>query len=188
MERKARRQSHHGTMWNKPRRVLVDGCTSTVVHNLPQTSPITCTPEKTAYRYCCRTEHASSATTSRVAGFQGQRNRKFAWWVINSRLQSLGFSKHPPTCHSGRLHIYLVCGCTKCTFYSHGHAFLFRPRAFSRALGCGARTGPACALRRKLGPGRAPWRALWAFSVAASWLFSRDRFRRARANQAHGNT
>ena len=41
--------------------------------------------------------------------------------------------------------------------------------------------------RAWVGPGRALCRLLWAFEVAASWLFSRDRFRRARANQAHGN-
>ena len=34
----------------------------------------------------------------------------------------------------------------------------------------------ACTLGASWGPGRAPWRVLWASKVAASWLFSRGRF------------
>ena len=40
----------------------------------------------------------------------------------------------------------------------------FRPRVFSRAIGCGARGGPARTRRCKCGLGRPPWHVLWAFS------------------------
>ena len=36
-------------------------------------------------------------------------------------------------------------------FFGHLHAFLRRPWVFLRALGCGARRGPACTPRWKLG-------------------------------------
>ena len=38
-----------------------------------------------------------------------------------------------------------------CFLSRHLHAFLRRPCGFSRALGCGARGGPACTPRRKFG-------------------------------------
>ena len=51
------------------------------------------------------------------------------------------------------------------THFLHiGHLFMFRPRVFSRALGVGARRGPACTLGASLGAGQ----ALWAFKVARS--------------------
>ena len=53
-------------------------------------------------------------------------------------------------------------------FYAHRQPFFSRPRLFSRDLGCGARKGSACVPHASLGPGRAPWRALWAFKVARS--------------------
>ena len=37
-------------------------------------------------------------------------------------------------------------------FLAHGQAFLLRPRACPRVLGCGARRGAACTPRRKFGP------------------------------------
>ena len=39
----------------------------------------------------------------------------------------------------------------KCAFFCHRPAFLFRPRVFSHALGCGARRGAACTPRRECG-------------------------------------
>ena len=61
--------------------------------------------------------------------------------------------------------------CTAATFYFPTEGL------FSRALGCGTRRGQgACTLHASLTSGRAPWPALWAFKVATSWLFSRDRF------------
>ena len=44
--------------------------------------------------------------------------------------------------------------------------FLLRSRVFSRALCCGARRG--LHHRASVGPGRAPWRVLWACKVAKS--------------------
>ena len=55
-------------------------------------------------------------------------------------------SNHIPKGILVRVNTYLVCTCTSCTFFAHGHAFLFRPRVFSRALGCEARREPACTL------------------------------------------
>ena len=66
--------------------------------------------------------------------------------------------------------------CTTSAFFAHRQPLLFRPLVFSRAPGCGARRGAARTLGASLGPVRAPWRPLWEFKVAASWLFSRDRF------------
>ena len=44
----------------------------------------------------------------------------------------------------------------------------------SRALGCGARRGPRVYYGAGSGPGRAPWRVLWASKVAQAGSFSRD--------------
>ena len=44
--------------------------------------------------------------------------------------------------------------CTKCTVFAYGQHFLFRPRIFSRAVGCGARRGGACTLHANLGVGQ----------------------------------
>ena len=46
---------------------------------------------------------------------------------------------------------YIIRVCTKLTFFAHRIPFLFRPRVFSRALGCGARRGPAWYTGRKFG-------------------------------------
>ena len=45
----------------------------------------------------------------------------------------------------------------KCDFIGHLHAFFGRPWVFSRALGCGARSWPACTPRHEFGS--------WAGSV-----------------------
>ena len=58
---------------------------------------------------------------------------------------------------------------------------------FSRALGCGARRGPAYTLRLSLGPVRPPWRVLWASKATRAGSFSRDCVPRRRATQDHGN-
>ena len=71
--------------------------------------------------------------------------------------------KHIP---KGNLVLYFVCTCTKCIFFAHRQRFISRPRVFPRALGCGARRGPARTLGASLGPGRAPWRVVWALKVA----------------------
>ena len=44
------------------------------------------------------------------------------------------------------------CNSSDVLNFRHLYAFLRRPWAFSRALGCGARRRPACTLRRKFGP------------------------------------
>ena len=72
--------------------------------------------------------------------------------------------------------ICLIRACTKCTFCEYRQPLLFRPRVFSRALGCGHEGGPRVHYGASVAPRRVPWRALWAFKVAASWLFLRDRF------------
>ena len=46
----------------------------------------------------------------------------------------------------------LVCRCAKCFFFCTSPCVYF-PAAVSRSFGCGACRGPACTLRRKLGPG-----------------------------------
>ena len=46
----------------------------------------------------------------------------------------------------------IMCVRTKFIIFAHCHAFLFRPRIFSRALGCWAHRGSACTQRRKFGP------------------------------------
>ena len=61
-------------------------------------------------------------------------------------------------------------------FFCTSATFSFPAAVVSRALDCGVHRGAACILHASLGPGRAPWRALWAFKVVASWLFSRDCF------------
>ena len=45
----------------------------------------------------------------------------------------------------------LECHILPCIYFLHFHAFLRRPWVFSRALGCGARRGPACTPRRTSG-------------------------------------
>ena len=49
-------------------------------------------------------------------------------------------------------------------FFAHCPASLVWPRVFYRALGSGARRRAACThgVSLSLGPGRAPWRVLWA--------------------------
>ena len=59
------------------------------------------------------------------------------------------------------VNLVLVCMSEMHCFWEHCQAFLFRPREFSRALGCGASRYVAT-----LGPGRAPWQVLWVFKVA----------------------
>ena len=73
--------------------------------------------------------------------------------------------------------------------FAYCHAFLLRPRVFSRALTAGHAGSPCAHNGARLGPGRAPWRAIWAFHVAGSWLFTRDRFppHRTRPKQVDGN-
>ena len=52
-------------------------------------------------------------------------------------------------------------------FFAHWRPFLSRPWVFPRALGCGARRGPACTLGASLGPGWTPWCVLLAFKFAS---------------------
>ena len=47
-----------------------------------------------------------------------------------------------------------ACVCMKCKFFAEYKTFALRPRVFSRALGCGARRGPACTPPLKCGSRR----------------------------------
>ena len=62
--------------------------------------------------------------------------------------------------------------------------FLFRPRAFPRALSSVTRREPARTPDASLGPGRGPWHVLWGFEVASPLG---EGFRARRAIQAHAN-
>ena len=55
----------------------------------------------------------------------------------------------------------------QCVFFAHRHFFLFRPRAFSRALGSVARREPARTPRARLGLGKGPQHVLWGFKLAS---------------------
>ena len=63
---------------------------------------------------------------------------------------------------------YYCYMCMYKKFFAHRPAFLFQSMLFSRALGREARKGPACTHGSSLGPGRGPWRVLWAFRVTKS--------------------
>ena len=72
----------------------------------------------------------------------------------------------------------MICTCTKmhlvCTLASVPP---MTEGLFSRSLRRGTQGGAVhCTLHASLDPGRAPWRALWAFRVTASCLFSCYRF------------
>ena len=69
-------------------------------------------------------------------------------------------------------------------FFVHWPPFLFWPRVFSRGLGCGACRGPACTHGASLGPGRACSGHSKSRELASNHGIA---FRRAIANQAHGN-
>ena len=60
-----------------------------------------------------------------------------------------------------------ICTCTRALFLHIGND-VYRPRVFPRAFGCGTLRGAACTLGVSLGPGRAPWRVVWAFKVSRS--------------------
>ena len=51
----------------------------------------------------------------------------------------------------------------------------------------GARRGGTCTLGASFGPGRAPWRVLWALKVARAGKQSRDSIPPRRASQDNGN-
>ena len=53
--------------------------------------------------------------------------------------------------HMVERHPVIILLCTKVILFQRVHVFLRRPRFFSRALGCGARTGPACTPRCQCG-------------------------------------
>ena len=89
-------------------------------------------------------------------------------------------------CNSGSIYGYFL-EYVFIFFFPHRHAFLFWLRVVSRALGCGARRGPACTLGARLGPGRGPWRVIWASKVAGPGSFSRDRVPHRRAVQDQRN-
>ena len=65
----------------------------------------------------------------------------------------------------------IICTCIKCPFFALWQAFLFRPRIFSRALGCGARGGGACALRCNFWPRPGSEAHVLGVRSRASWLF-----------------
>ena len=72
-------------------------------------------------------------------------------------------------------------------FCEHLHAILRRPSVFSRALGCGARRGPACTRRRRRSR---PGSVAHALGVHSRRNLASDRgiaFRPAGDNQAHAN-
>ena len=64
----------------------------------------------------------------------------------------------------------IICTCIKCPFFALWQAFLFRPRIFSRALGCGARGGGACALRCNFWPRPGSEAHVLGVRSRASWL------------------
>ena len=67
-----------------------------------------------------------------------------------------------------------------CTLFSGARGFF---RALSAAGHAG---GPPVHQGASLGPGRAPWRALWASQVAKFGKYSRGTFRGAKAEQDNG--
>ena len=54
----------------------------------------------------------------------------------------------------------------KFTFFAEYKTFLFRPRVFLALSGAGYAGGPPVHHGASVGPGRAPWRVLWAIKVA----------------------
>ena len=90
-----------------------------------------------------------------------------------------------------RVHVFLgivLQYVPMCSFFRRLHAFLRRSWVFSRALGCGARRGHACAPRRKFWP-RLGFRGrmLWALNVEIWQVNHGVAFRGARAEQDNGN-
>ena len=67
---------------------------------------------------------------------------------------------------------HVLCSKHLFTYMYHIHFFstsaIFSVPAAGHSLRCRARRGPACALGASLGPGRAPWRGLWAFLQSRS--------------------
>ena len=54
----------------------------------------------------------------------------------------------------------------KFTFFAEYKTFLFRPQVFLALSGAGYAGGPPVHHGASVGPGRAPWRVLWAIKVA----------------------
>ena len=86
-----------------------------------------------------------------AGGHGGARNKRKGKPQVEKRAAKRGERSESYSCDTilDMLHIFI---CMECTFFAHSHALLFRSRVFSRALGCGARRGPACTLRSKIGP------------------------------------
>ena len=99
----------------------------------------------------CRLKQSNNQDAVRLAlkvsTFSAQRRQENTWYIILSIL------------------IYWMYR-HEIVFFAHWLASLVWRRVSSRALGCGARRGPACNHGANLGPGRAPRRVLWAFKIA----------------------
>ena len=74
-------------------------------------------------------------------------------------------SKYIPGMYMYQLHFFCTWPCIS----------LPTAGLFSRSRLRGTQGARVYTINRRLGPGRASWRALWAFKVGESWLFSRDR-------------
>ena len=83
------------------------------------------------------------------------------------------------------IYIYILCilRSMEVFFWPFG-SFLFRPRAFPRALGSVARREPATISRARLSPGRGPWHVLGEVKAASP---IGEGFRGRRAIQVHSN-
>ena len=92
-----------------------------------------------------------------AGGHGGGRNKRKGKPQVEKRAAKRGERSESYSCDTilDMLHIFI---CMECTFFAHSHALLFRSRVFSRALGCGARRGPACTHGASFGP--------WPCSVA----------------------
>ena len=75
--------------------------------------------------------------------------------------------------------------CTNAFLKKHLHALLRRPWVFSRTLGCGARTGPACTPRRKFGSRESSVARALGVQSREIWQVI-EAFRGARADQGSG--
>ena len=74
-----------------------------------------------------------------------------------------------------------------CTFLRTGKLFSSDRGSFLAFSAAGHTGGSRTHCDASLGPGRTPWRVLWAFKVARAGSVSRDCIPRRRAAQDHGN-
>ena len=70
----------------------------------------------------------------------------------------------------------LVCMCTKCTFLHIYMPCSAGRGSFLAHSAAGYAGDPRVHRGASVGPGRAPWHALWTFNVARSSRYARDRF------------